>query len=263
MVDKDAERIEAWNSDTLPVYEPNLKPVVLAASGLGRLGSCEAANHIGYNLELEKTDTLDDSRLTFSKDIDGAIKGAQIIFICVAVGSHRGVAADSDCVKAMARRIMGICTAPKTIVVKSTCAPGTLMEVNSILRMGKVTSPHDVLYNPEFLAQGSAVHNLLFPDRVVIGGIESARDKAAAYRLRDIYAKWVPQERILVMDLRSAELTKLASNAMLAQRVSTINALSMACKLGGGHIAQVSRACGLDPRIGDAMLNAGPGFGGR
>lgn len=121
----------------------------------------------------------------------------------------------------------------------------------------------DVLSNPEFLAEGTAIRDLLYPDRIIIGSMPTPAGCRAAASLADVYAQWVPQERIITMNLWSSELSKLASNAMLAQRISSVNALSAICEATGANVDEVSHACGLDSRIGPKMLKAGPGFGGR
>lgn len=121
----------------------------------------------------------------------------------------------------------------------------------------------DVLSNPEFLAEGTAIRDLLYPDRIIIGSMPTPAGHQAAASLADVYAQWVPQERIITMNLWSSELSKLAANAMLAQRISSVNALSAICEATGADVHEVSYACGLDSRIGPKMLKAGPGFGGR
>lgn len=121
----------------------------------------------------------------------------------------------------------------------------------------------DVLSNPEFLAEGTAIRDLLYPDRIIIGSMPTPAGYQAAASLADVYAQWVPQERIITMNLWSSELSKLAANAMLAQRISSVNALSAICEATGADVNEVSYACGLDSRIGPKMLKAGPGFGGR
>lgn len=121
----------------------------------------------------------------------------------------------------------------------------------------------DVLSNPEFLAEGTAIRDLLYPDRIIIGSMPTPAGRQAAASLADVYAQWVPRGRIITMNLWSSELSKLAANAMLAQRISSVNALSAICEATGADVDEVSYACGLDSRIGPKMLKAGPGFGGR
>ncbi|KAJ2280080.1 hypothetical protein EV176_001198 [Coemansia sp. RSA 451] len=240
VVDTDAKRIHAWNSDRLPVYEPGLDSLV----------------------QMQRN-----RNLHFSTDIDEAICNAQIVMIAVNTpsmqGTHskQGAQADLRQVEACARRVAQ-CARHNTIVVeKSTVPCGTGDIVARILR--EHARPHvefSVLANPEFLSEGTAVRDLLHPDRVIIGGADA--DDRAQQALASVYAHWVPRDRIITMGRWSAELAKLASNAMLAQRVSSINSLSAVCEATGADVQQVARACGLDSRIGAEFLRASVGFGG-
>lgn len=239
VVDINAERIAAWNSDDLPVYEPGLDGIVKAVRG---------------------------KNLFFSTDIDGAIRANDIIFVGVntptkTFGRGAGRASDLQYWEATARNIARVATCNKIVVEKST------LPVRTAAAMAAILSEHrdltfQVLSNPEFLAEGTAIADLLNPDRVLIGGPETEQGRAAVEEIVRLYAAWVPREKILTTNVWSAELTKLAANAMLAQRISSVNALSALCEATGADITEVARVVGKDARIGAKFLKAGPGFGG-
>ena len=240
VVDLDAERVNAWNSEHLPVYEPGLDNVVKEC--LGR-------------------------NLFFSTKVDEKIEEADIIFISVntptkTYGKGSGYAADLIYVEKCARRIAKIARGNKIVVEKSTLPVRT---AESILRIFQA-SPNDgnfqVLSNPEFLAEGTAIRDLHQPDRVLIGGEQTAQGKKAINTLSEIYTRWVPRERVLTTNLWSSELSKLAANAFLAQRVSSINAISALCEATDAKVDEVAKAVGLDSRIGSKFLKASVGFGG-
>lgn len=239
IVDLNAERIAAWNDadlSKLPVYEPGLDAVVAEARG---------------------------RNLFFSTDVNTAIAEADMIFISVntptkTYGKGKGQAADLKFIELCARQIAAVSTTDKIVVEKSTLPVRTAAALKSILENTGNGVKFDILSNPEFLAEGTAVEDLQAPDRVLIGG-ESAE---AIQALVDIYANWVPQERILTTNLWSSELSKLVANAFLAQRVSSINAISELCELTGANVEEVSRAIGTDSRIGPKFLKASVGFGG-
>jgi len=241
------KRIEAWKSDLLPIYEPNLDDVVKPA----RDGS-----------EARK------ANLFFSTDVAGAIKKADLIFISVntptkIAGIGLGRAADLRYVESATRMIAEFAEDDKIIVEKSTVPCGTAESIREILSATCRPGLHfDVLSNPEFLAEGTAVTDLLSPDRILIGSLPNEEGFKAAAALADIYSGWVPREKIITMNLWSSELSKLAANALLAQRISSINALSALCEATGADIDEVSFAVGLDNRIGQRMLKASIGFGG-
>ena len=232
--------------------------------------------------------------LFFSTDIERAIEEAELIFVCVntptkTTGVGRGAAADLRHVEAATRTIARVASQSKIVVEKSTVPCRTAQSIREIVskavlpshRAETVTSPSDnahwwqleanarpdvtfdVLSNPEFLAEGTAIADLLYPDRIIIGSMPTPSGRRAAASLAEVYAQWVPQERIITMNLWSSELSKLAANAMLAQRISSVNALSAICEATGADVDEVSYACGLDSRIGPQMLKSGPGFGGR
>jgi len=236
VVDVNATRIAQWNSRELPVYEPGLQEVVEEARG---------------------------RNLTFSTDVDGAIRDANLIFISVntptkTFGVGAGRAANLEFVEKCARRIAECSTGHKVVVEKSTLPVRTAEAVARILQSSATNATFDVLSNPEFLAEGTAIQDLLNPDRVLIGG-ESPR---AVEQLVGVYSRWIPREKILTTNVWSSELSKLTANAFLAQRVSSINAISALCEATGADVDEVARAIGTDSRIGPKFLKASVGFGG-
>ncbi|KAJ1963740.1 hypothetical protein GGI12_001875 [Dipsacomyces acuminosporus] len=240
VVDTDKDRIDAWNSDKLPVYEPGLDAVVRERRGIN---------------------------LHFSVDIPRAIRQADVVFVAVSTpalaqsSSSAGAPADLRSIEQCARWIAESAEASMIVVEKSTVPCGTGATVASMLEsLAKPGVSFHVLSNPEFLSEGTAVSDLSNPDRVIIGGMRGSEQ--AQQMLKSLYAQWVPGERIVTMDLWSAELVKLASNAMLAQRISSINAISAVCERAGADIAEVARGCGMDSRIGSRHLRASVGFGG-
>lgn len=243
VVDLNAERIGAWNdTDTanIPIYEPGLAEVVAEARG---------------------------RNLFFSTDVAKAIDEAQMIFISVntptkTYGSGKGMAADLKYIELCARQIAAIAKDNKIVVEKSTLPVRTAEAIKSILDQTGNGVQFQILSNPEFLAEGTAIQDLLAPDRVLIGGDQSEGGEVAVQALVDIYANWVPIDRILRTNLWSSELSKLTANAFLAQRISSINALSELCEVTGADINEVAKAIGMDSRIGPKFLKASVGFGG-
>lgn len=236
VVDVNPARIAAWNSARLPVYEPGLDSIVSACR---------------------------DRNLFFSTDIDQAIRRADIIFLSVntptkTYGKGKGRAADLTYVEQCARRIAKVSEGRKIVVEKSTVPVRTAEAVKRILAQSSQQATFDVLSNPEFLAEGTAIQDLEVPSRVMIGG----ESESAIAKLADIYAAWVPREKIVTANLWSAELSKLTANAFLAQRISSINAISALCERTGADVDEVASAIGLDPRIGPSFLRASVGFGG-
>ncbi len=241
VVDINKDRIAAWNSEdySLPIYEPGLVDVVKEVRG---------------------------KNLFFSTDIEGAVKECDIIFVGVNTptkmfGRGAGRASDLQFWEATAREIKGFAEGDKIVVEKSTLPVRTAAAMESILN-DHAEHRFTVLSNPEFLAEGTAIKDLLEPDRVLIGGPQDEVGLAAIEEVVDIYASWVPRERILTTNVWSAELTKLAANAFLAQRVSSINAIAGLCEATGADVEEVARVMGADHRIGSKFLKAGPGFGG-
>jgi UDPglucose 6-dehydrogenase len=244
VVDLNAQRISDWNNDDLsklPIYEPGLDEVVDEARG---------------------------RNLFFSTDVDKAINEAQMIFISVntptkTYGAGKGMAADLKYVELCARQIAKIATSDKIVVEKSTLPVKTAEAIQNILDNTGNGVNFQILSNPEFLAEGTAMRDLAIPDRVLIGGDSSTeKGKKAIQSLVDIYASWVPLKNILTTNVWSSELSKLTANAFLAQRVSSINSLSELCEATGANIQEVARAIGMDSRIGPKFLQASVGFGG-
>ncbi len=240
VVDINAERIAAWNSDTLPIYEPGLPAIVAEARG---------------------------RNLFFSTDVAAAIRDAQIIFVSVntptkTFGKGAGKAADLQYWEKTAWQILEHATEDKIIVEKSTLPVRTAQAMERILNANDRGIHFDVLSNPEFLAEGTAVADLNNPDRVLIGSRETPSGRAARTQLVDIYAQWVDRTRIIESNVWSAELSKLVANAFLAQRISSVNSISALCEATEADISEVAYAIGTDRRIGHHFLKAGIGFGG-
>lgn len=243
VVDINQQRIDQWNSknlDKLPVYEPGLKEIV--------------ANRR-------------DKNLFFTTEVDKAIDEAEMIFISVntptkTYGKGKGQAADLKYVELCARNIAKVAKDDKIIVEKSTLPVRTASAIKSILDNTGNDVKFEILSNPEFLAEGTAIDDLLNADRILIGGDDTPSGKEAKNTLSAIYEHWLPKERILQTNVWSSELSKLVANAFLAQRVSSINAISALCERTDANVAEVSRAIGTDSRIGPKFLNASVGFGG-
>ncbi len=239
VVDVDASKIEAWNSGNLPVYEPGLEEVVAGQRG---------------------------KNLFFSTDRETAIAEADIIFVAVGTptkkyGIGAGKAADLVYIEKCARDIAQMAKGPKIIVEKSTIPVRTADALKAILDESE-TAQFQVLSNPEFLAEGTAIEDLHNADRILIGGDQTPDGLAAIEKLVSVYANWIPRERIITTNLWSSELSKLTANAFLAQRISSINAMSALCEATGADVDEVSRAIGTDSRIGPKFLKASVGFGG-
>jgi len=240
IVDINKTRIEAWNSEHLPIYEPGLEEVVRRARG---------------------------RNLFFSTDIEAGIREADIIFVSVntptkTFGHGAGKASDLQYWEKTARQILSVSTANKIIVEKSTLPVRTAEAMERILNSNGKGLHFEVLSNPEFLAEGTAIADLESPDRVLIGSHETPSGLAARAELVEIYANWVSRERILTTNLWSAELSKLTANAFLAQRISSINSISALCEKTGANVDEVAFAMGKDSRIGSKFLKASVGFGG-
>ncbi len=243
IVDLNEARIAAWNDENLenlPVYEPGLADVVAQARG---------------------------RNLFFSTEVDKAIDEAEMIFISVntptkTYGLGKGKAADLKYIELCARQIAAVAKTDKIVVEKSTLPVRTAEAVRSILDNTGNGVKFQILSNPEFLAEGTAVEDLLSPDRVLIGGETTEGGKEAMEALVQVYANWIPKERILTTNVWSSELSKLTANAFLAQRVSSINAISELCEKTEADVNEVARAIGMDSRIGPKFLKASVGFGG-
>lgn len=243
VVDLNADRIAAWNDtnlDNLPIYEPGLTDVIAVARG---------------------------RNLFFSTEVDEAIDKADMIFISVntptkTYGVGKGMAADLKYIELCARQIARVAKDNKIIVEKSTLPVRTAEALKRILDNTGNGVRFDILSNPEFLAEGTAINDLQNADRVLIGGESTEDGQKAVNALVEIYSQWLPKERVLTTNVWSSELSKLTANAFLAQRVSSINALSELCEVTEADIAEVSKAIGTDSRIGSKFLKASVGFGG-
>ena len=243
VVDINKDRIDAWNSEDLsklPVYEPGLDAVVKEARG---------------------------RNLFFSTDVDNAIETSEMIFISVntptkTYGEGKGMAADLKYVELCARQIAKVATSDKIIVEKSTLPVRTAETIQTILDSTGNGVNFEVLSNPEFLAEGTAIEDLFNSDRVLIGSQQTKSGLIACQALIDIYANWIPKEKILTTNVWSSELSKLTANAFLAQRISSINAISALCEATEANVDEVAAAIGADSRIGPKFLKASVGFGG-
>lgn len=240
LVDINADRIAAWNSDELPIYEPGLDEVVKRVRG---------------------------KNLFFSTEIERGIAESDIIFVCVntptkTYGSGAGQASDLQYLELTARKILECSTSDKIVVEKSTIPVRTAETMSKILQSNTRGLNFDVLSNPEFLAEGTAIEDLQCPDRVLIGGRQTARGQKALEQLAEIYGQWVPQENIFRTNIWSSELSKLVANAFLAQRVSSINSISALCEQTEADVNEVAKAIGMDSRIGSKFLKSSIGFGG-
>lgn len=243
VVDLNVERINAWNESDLtklPVYEPGLDNVVKEARG---------------------------RNLFFSTEVDKAIDEAEMIFISVntptkTYGIGKGMAADLKYIELCARQIARVAKTDKIVVEKSTLPVRTAQAIKDILDNTGNGVKYQILSNPEFLAEGTAIEDLFAPDRVLIGGETSSEGEKAVQALVEVYANWVPKDRILTTNVWSSELSKLTANAFLAQRVSSINAMSELCEKTGADVNEVAKAIGMDSRIGSKFLKSSVGFGG-
>ncbi len=246
VVDINKERIAAWNDtdlNKLPIFEPGLDQIISRTRG---------------------------RNLFFGSEMERSIADADIIFISVNTptktkGLGAGQASDLSWVEASARQVAKYAVGHTIVIEKSTLPVRTAQAIKEILKASNRESKEDevlktfsVLSNPEFLAEGTAISDLEKPDRVLIGG----EDADAVNALVNIYLNWVPREQIICTNLWSSELSKLAANAFLAQRISSINSISAFCEATGADIQEVAKAIGTDKRIGNKFLNAGPGFGG-
>lgn len=240
VVDINQSRIDAWNSDKLPVFEPGLDAIVEEARG---------------------------RNLFFSTDVDTAIREAEMIFLSVntptkTYGVGAGRAADLRYIEKCARKIAEVAEDDKIVVEKSTLPVRTAESVKRILESNSNGRNFQILSNPEFLAEGTAMADLEAPDRVLIGGDQTPGGLAAIQKLVDIYATWVPRENVITTNLWSSELSKLTANAFLAQRISSINSISALCEATEADVDEVAHAIGTDSRIGPKFLRASVGFGG-
>jgi UDPglucose 6-dehydrogenase len=240
VVDINPERIASWNSENLPIYEPGLDEVVKSAR---------------------------ERNLFFSTDIEKGIKESDIIFVSVntptkTFGEGAGMASDLQYWEKTARQILDCAESSKIIVEKSTLPVRTARAMERILTSNNNHIHFDVVSNPEFLAEGTAIRDLENPNRVLIGSRETESGLKARNEIVEIYRNWVPEEKIITSNVWSSELSKLVANAFLAQRISSINSISALCEKTEADVSEVSKAVGLDTRVGDKFLNASVGFGG-
>lgn len=240
VVDLNEQRIAAWNSDLLPVYEPGLQEIVEARR---------------------------DKNLFFSTEVKKHIKQADVIFISVGTptksyGIGAGQAAELGYVEGCARMIAEVCEGPKIVIEKSTVPVRTAEVIKNVFKGYEKGHLFEILSNPEFLAEGTAVSDLENPDRVLIGGDSTESGQKAVQTVVDVYNRWVPRENIITTNVWSSELSKLVANAFLAQRVSSINAISAVCEASGADVDEVANAIGKDSRIGPKFLKSSVGFGG-
>ncbi len=230
-IDKDAKKISSLNSGMIPIFEPGLKEV---------LDEVVAAK-----------------KISFSTDLNQALNGSQAVFIAVGTPQDEDGSADLSYVLAAAKEIAELSTSYKLVITKSTVPAGTGAKVKKLISATNPTLDFAVASNPEFLREGAALDDFMNPDRIVIG----VEDEKSQKILAEIYAKF-PQEKLVVSDIITAELIKYASNSFLAAKISFINEMADLCEIIGGDIKKLSKAIGLDSRIGEKFLNPGPGFGG-
>jgi len=240
VVDVDKDKIAAWQTDQLPIYEPGLLDIVKTAR---------------------------DKNLFFSTNVDKGIKEADIIFISVNTptkmfGEGAGKSADLQYWEKTARDILRVSESDKIIVERSTLPVKTAIAMERILSTGDKALNFEVISNPEFLAEGTAMKDLEKPDRVLIGSKETESGMKARNELVEIYANWIPRDRLITSNLMSSELSKLVANSFLAQRISSINSISALCEIVDANVTEVANAIGKDSRIGDKFLKASVGFGG-
>jgi len=241
VADINAKQIQRWNSSHLPIYEPGLDEVVNETRG---------------------------RNLFFTSDVDGAINASEMIFVSVNTptklhGVGAGRAANLKNWELAARNIAKVSQGPKIVIEKSTLPVRTAHSMKRVLEANDRGIKFQILSNPEFLAEGTAISDLTKPDRVLIGGsVDEEAGRRAVDKLVWVYNHWVPMDQILTTNLWSSELSKLTANAFLAQRISSINSISALCETTGADVSEVSRAMGMDKRIGKSFLNASVGFGG-
>jgi len=240
VVDIKQDRIDAWNSDKLPIFEPGLK---------------------------ERVENVRGKNLFFTTDVDKEIAEGDIIFVSVntptkTFGEGAGSAVDLKYVEKTARRIKENSTSDKIVVEKSTLPVRAAHTLKTILHSGNDSVHFEILSNPEFMAEGTGIQDMEFPDRILIGSQDTPSGNAARDELMKIYLHWVPEEKLITTNLWSSELSKLVSNAFLAQKISSINTISAICEATEADVEEVAGAVGKDSRIGEKFLRAGVGFGG-
>ncbi|EXM05794.1 UDPglucose 6-dehydrogenase [Fusarium odoratissimum NRRL 54006] len=271
VVDRDTTRIRRWNSRHPPIYEPGLHDIVRIARDGGRptkISNEPTTDSEGSSAEDGEIAVAERKpNLFFSTDIAKHISEADIVLVAVNTPTkYRGVGAGSATDMTAFEAVTGVVAQyareGAIIVEKSTVPCRTAQLVADTLNMHRPGVHFEILSNPEFLAAGTAVNDLLYPDRILIGSAPTPSGKRAAEALVKVYNAWIPRERILTTNVWSSELAKLVANSMLAQRISSINSISAVCEQTGADVDEVARAVGVDPRIGNKFLMAGIGFGG-
>ncbi|KAJ5523670.1 hypothetical protein N7494_010320 [Penicillium frequentans] len=253
VLDRDPQRIKQWKSPHLPVHEPGLDHLVRV---------------VRDGVESDESDIPRRQRnLYFTSDSARVIAKADIIFMAVNTptkmfGVGAGCATNMAAFDGAMRDVAAHAKPGAIIVEKSTVPGGTADRVRKMLAAHRPGASFEVLSNPEFLAEGTAIKNLTTPDRVLIGSAATPAGRQAARTLANLYKAWIPADRILETNTWSSELAKLVANAMLAQRISSINSVSAICERTGADVDQVAKAIGMDARIGSQFLKAGLGFGG-
>lgn len=270
VVDRDETRIRRWNSQHPPIYEPGLHDIVRVARDGSRATTISNEPTSDTDSSADEGETSIPARksnLSFSTDVAKHISEADIVLVAVNTPTkYRGVGAGSATDMTAFEAVTGVVAQHARegaiIVEKSTVPCRTAQLVADTLSMHRPGVHFEILSNPEFLAAGTAVNDLLYPDRILIGSAPTPNGKKAAEALLEVYAAWVPRDRILTTNVWSSELAKLVANSMLAQRISSINSISAVCEQTGADVDEVARAVGVDPRIGNKFLMAGIGFGG-
>ncbi|KAI0880575.1 nucleotide sugar dehydrogenase [Annulohypoxylon maeteangense] len=274
VVDKNVQRIRRWNSAHLPIYEPGLGEIVRITRDGSRkcyffnhpeseqVFNCDQLHHSNWAVLPERQPNL-----FFSTQVARTIAEADIVLIAVNTptktrGTGAGIATDMTAFEAVTSEVAQHARPGIIIVEKSTVPCRTADLVRRTMAVHRPNVHFEILSNPEFLAAGTAMKDLMFPDRVLIGSSTTASGRWAAEALADVYAAWVPRERIVTTNVYSSELSKLVANSMLAQRISSINSISAICEKTGANVDEIAASIGYDPRIGDKFLKAGIGFGG-
>ncbi|CAG9976075.1 unnamed protein product [Clonostachys byssicola] len=263
VVDRDVTRIRRWNSKHPPIYEPGLRDIVRVARDGGRRIVFDSSEGVADKTEVG----VRPGNLFFTTDVGKSIGEADIVLVSVNTPTkYRGVGAgsatDMTAFEAVTGVVAQFAREGAIIVEKSTVPCRTAQLVADTLNMHRPGVHFEILSNPEFLAAGTAVNDLLYPDRILIGSAPTPSGKKAAEALVNVYNAWVPRDRILTTNVWSSELAKLVANSMLAQRISSINSISAVCEQTGADVDEVAKAVGVDPRIGNKFLVAGIGFGG-
>ncbi|OLN96032.1 UDP-glucose 6-dehydrogenase [Colletotrichum chlorophyti] len=262
VVDLNEDRIAAWNSPHLPIHEAGLPKIVRIA----RDGTNETTTFLpsaGKSLQLPPRQP----NLVFTTDVQRCISEADIVLICVntptkTYGLGAGYTADLSALEGASETVAKCAKDGAVIVEKSTVPTGTARMIREIMAQYQPDAEFEIVSNPEFLAEGTAVRDLMHPDRILIGSSTTPAGIRAANALKSVYAAWVPEQKILTVNTWSSELTKLVANAMLAQRISSINSISALCEELGADVQEISQGIGADTRLGKKFLHAGVGFGG-